>query len=71
LQRFGTQGQCSGPGTWDPHPVEEPARLDERRRAVGLESLAEYQRLFKDLCRESADETLRKLRETAGSQATP
>jgi hypothetical protein len=51
LQRYGTQGQCSGPGTWEPHPVEEPAKLDERRRAVGLEPLVEYQRLFKDLCR--------------------
>jgi hypothetical protein len=51
LQRYGTQGMCSGPGTWEPHPVEEPAKLDERRRAVGLEPLVEYQRLFKDLCR--------------------
>jgi hypothetical protein len=50
LQRYGTQGQCSGPGTWTPHPVEDPANLDERRRAVGLEPLADYQRLFKDLC---------------------
>jgi hypothetical protein len=71
LQRYGTQGQCSGPGTWDPHPVEDPASLDERRRAVGLEPLVEYQRLFKDLCRESTEETLRKLRGTTGSRATP
>jgi hypothetical protein len=51
LQRYGTQGACSGPGTWEPHPVEEPAKLDERRRAAGLEPLADYQRLFKDLCK--------------------
>jgi hypothetical protein len=71
LQRFGTQGQCSGPGTWEPHPVEDPASLDERRRAAGLEPIAEYRLLFKDLCRESTDETLRKLRESAGTQAAP
>ncbi|MBC8025244.1 MAG: hypothetical protein H7Y89_04585 [Steroidobacteraceae bacterium] len=71
VQRFGTQGQCSGPGTWDPHPVEDPAKLDERRREVGLEPLAEYQRAFKDICKESIEETLRKLGGATGPKVTP
>ena len=36
LQRYGTQGMCSGPGTWEPLPVEDPDKLDERRAAIGL-----------------------------------
>lgn len=31
LQRYGTQGQCTGPGAWEPFPVEDPQKLDERR----------------------------------------
>lgn len=41
-QRYGTQGDCAGPGTWRPDEVEEPARVDERRAAVGLPPLAAY-----------------------------
>lgn len=65
LQRYGTQGQCTGPGTWTPFPVEEPDKLDERRRSVGLMPEADYQRLFKDLCHESTEETLRKAMDAA------
>ncbi len=53
LQRYGTQGQCTGPGTWEPFPVEDPDNLDERRRSVGLQSMAEYKTVFKDICHES------------------
>jgi len=53
LQRYGTQGHCTGPGTWAPFPVEDPDNLDARRRAVGLPSMAEYQKVFKDLCHEA------------------
>lgn len=42
LQRYGTQGECAGPGAWRPNPVEEPARADELRAAVGLPPLADY-----------------------------
>lgn len=42
LQRYGTQGGCTGPGAWAPNEIEEPARVDERRAAVGLRPLAEY-----------------------------
>jgi len=50
-QRYGTQGRCTGPGTWTPYPVEEPEKLEERRRAVGLFPMAEYLEMFKDICR--------------------
>lgn len=50
LQRYGTQGQCTGPGTWAPFPVEDPDKLDERRHSVGLEPMGEYQKMFKDIC---------------------
>lgn len=49
-QRYGTQGRCTGPGVWEPHPVEDPAHLDERRAQVGLAPEAEYQARFKTLC---------------------
>ncbi|TBR23167.1 hypothetical protein EPO15_06560 [bacterium] len=42
LQRYGTQGGCAGPGVWRPNAVEDPARTDERRAAVGLPPLADY-----------------------------
>lgn len=40
-QRYGTQLQKSGNG-WEPLPTLEPEDLDARRRAVGLEPIAEY-----------------------------
>jgi hypothetical protein len=46
LQRYGTQGQCAG-GRWEPFPIEDPARVDERRKSVGLGPLEEYRRLFR------------------------
>lgn len=39
-QRYGTQGDCKD-GVWTPYPSEEPALLDDRRAAMGLESIAE------------------------------
>lgn len=50
LQRYGTQGSCTGPGTWAPIPMEDPDHVDERRAKMGLSSMAEYLKLFKDLC---------------------
>jgi hypothetical protein len=70
LQRYGTQGQCTGPGTWAPHPVEDPDHLDQRRSDMGLGPIADYQKAFKDLCHESTEETLRKLVEASGQSAT-
>jgi hypothetical protein len=51
LQRFGTQGQCTGPGKWEPLPMEEPERVDERRASVGLPPLKEYIAGFQDVCK--------------------
>lgn len=50
LQRYGTQGACSGPGAWAPLPSEDPAHLDERRASVGLEPEAEYIKRFITIC---------------------
>ena len=52
IQRYGTQGRCTGPGTWEPFPVETPDRIDEIRAEVGLGSMADYKSRFKDICRE-------------------
>ncbi len=40
-QRYGTQLRRSGDG-WEPLPTEDPADLDARRLAVGLEPISEY-----------------------------
>lgn len=64
-QRYGTQGRCTGPGTWQEFPVEDPAALDQRRQAVGLMPIAEYRQFFKDICHESQEETIRKTIEAA------
>jgi len=50
LQRYGTQGSCTGPGTWEPIAMEEPDHVDERRASVGLMTMAEYLKLFKEIC---------------------
>lgn len=62
LQRFGTQGYCTGPGAWTPRPIEDPTHVDERREAMGLEPLADYIASFKGICHE--DQTARALKTT-------
>ena len=52
IQRYGTQGRCTGPGTWEPFPVESPDRIDEVRAEVGLGTMAEYKLRFKNICKE-------------------
>ena len=69
LQRFGTQGYCTGPGAWKPRPIEDPAHVDERRNAVGLPPLADYIAGFKGICRE--DETERALKTLPLPPQTP
>jgi hypothetical protein len=49
-QLYGTQFWY-GPeskGRLEPQPIEDVARLDERRRSVGLEPFAEYERQMRD-----------------------
>ena len=48
--RYGTQGRCVGGGKWEPNPLEDPARVDERRALVGLGPLADYVAGFKGRC---------------------
>jgi hypothetical protein len=43
-QRFGTQFLKDATGKWVPKPLEDPDHVDHRRKAVGLESLADYAR---------------------------
>ena len=52
-QRYGTQGRCVGPGRWEPKEVEAPEGLEERRKAVGLGTMAEYKGRFEDICRQA------------------
>lgn len=39
-QRYGTQFRDLGNG-WEPFPIEDPERVDERRAAMGLDTVAE------------------------------
>jgi Family of unknown function (DUF6624) len=41
-QLYGTQFTVTG-GTFGPHPIEDPQRLDERRAAAGLEPFCDYE----------------------------
>jgi hypothetical protein len=44
-QRFGTQGECTRPGVFEPLAVEEPARLDELRASFDLSPIDEYKEM--------------------------
>ena len=47
-QRYGSQVECRA-GQWQPSNLEDPAHVDDRRKAVGLkESEAEYLKHFAD-----------------------
>lgn len=50
-QRYGTQGQCVGPGQWEPLPIEDEKNVDKRRKEVGLPTLEDYKKNFKDICK--------------------
>ena len=50
LQRYGTQGICTGPSTWQPIAMEDPIHIDERRATVRLGPEADYMKMFKDIC---------------------
>jgi hypothetical protein len=41
-QVYGTQFRKNDHGNYEPQPIEDEARVDERRKSVGLTSLAEY-----------------------------
>lgn len=53
-QRYGTQGACTGPRTWTAREIDDPAMVDVRRVAVGLEPgrLADYAKMVGErLCK--------------------
>lgn len=41
-QRYGSQGSCSAPHSWSAFPIEDAARIDQRRSEMGLPPMAEY-----------------------------
>jgi hypothetical protein len=41
-QLYGTQGQTNPDGSIIPFPIEDEEHVDERRKAIGLEPIAEY-----------------------------
>jgi hypothetical protein len=41
-QLYGTQGQSQSSGVIVPLPIEDEQNVDERRKAIGLEPIAEY-----------------------------
>lgn len=49
-QRFGTQGNCVSRQEWQPFEIEDIANVDERRRELKMPSLADYAKLFTELC---------------------
>ena len=49
-QRYGSQGRCTGPGTWTELPIENPESVDQRRAGVGLEPMAAYRQRFVRTC---------------------
>jgi hypothetical protein len=49
-QRFGTQGRCVSREAWHPLEIEDVAHVNERRRELGMPSMADYVKLFKKAC---------------------
>jgi hypothetical protein len=49
-QRYGTQGNCQPDGSWQPKPSEDPERLDERRKSLGLAPIAEHALRMRQNC---------------------
>lgn len=51
-QVYGTQGFCVDGGC-SPFPIAAPEQVDQRRKAIGLEPMAEYQKQFRRMCLDS------------------
>lgn len=49
-QRYGTQGICKGPSQWEPRPLEDPSKLDDYRKSVGLAPFSEYVKQIAPMC---------------------
>ena len=48
LQLYGTQMNQKSPCEFEFSPLDERKRVNERRKAAGMPSLEEYERMFKD-----------------------
>jgi Family of unknown function (DUF6624) len=48
-QVYGTQFISGADGKLGLHPIEDPEHVDERRRAVGLPSMAEYEKKIREV----------------------
>ncbi|WP_206603096.1 DUF6624 domain-containing protein [Leptolyngbya ohadii] len=51
-QLYGTQYHLDEQGNLVPQPIENPEEVDDRRKAVGLEPLAEYDQIMRQLHQE-------------------
>ena len=49
VQYFGTQGRRASSGCWEPWTIQDREHVDERRRAYGMGSLAEYTRTMNEV----------------------
>ncbi len=47
-QLYGTQFQQNAKGEWEPKPIEDPENVDKRRLEMGLNTLAEYQKMIEE-----------------------
>jgi hypothetical protein len=47
-QKYGTQFEQRG-GEWTPYPIEDEANVDQRRKEMGLQPLAEYAKALKQV----------------------
>lgn len=54
-QIYGTQYDWDAAGELSPLPIDEPALVDERRRTVGLETLAENTRRLRAQAKSEGD----------------
>ena len=52
-QRYGTQGTCKGPGSWQPREIEDAQNVDARRAEIGLlpAKLIEYSMIVSQNCK--------------------
>ncbi len=67
-QLYGTQVQQNAQGEWEPCPTEDEATVDERRKQIGLQPLAEYLQTFAD---ESGGTVAEKWRKQPTKDAKP
>jgi hypothetical protein len=54
-QLYGTQFYVDEKGTFGPKPIEDPDHIDERRKAVGLGTLAEYTSTMEQIYKERSN----------------